>query len=227
MTEETAAAVVLRGASAVLRAFGVWAPRLVWLNVLWIGGSVLGMVVLGVWPATAAMFAVTSRWCSGEPECGVFTTFRQEYQREFWRANALGGILAVAGAVLVFDLHFVAASQAPLRWAEVPLIAVGFAYAVLAVLIWPVFARYQTRLLDYFRLALVVGVCHPLRTLLMLAEVGAMVVLSTWLQGASLCVGGAMLALALTWFAQRSMPAGSPPARPHHDRPTMSRQPTQ
>lgn len=212
MRDDTAGGVVLRGASTVLRAFVDWAPRLVWLNLLWIGGSLLGVVVLGVWPATAAMFAAARSWCSGEVGGSVFATFRQEYRREFWRANVLGGVLVVAGAVLVFDLRFVAASRGALRWAEVPLVALGLAYAVVAVLIWPVFAHYQARLLEYFRLSLVIGVCHPVRTILMVAEVGAMVLVSRWLQGASLCVAGAALALLLTWSARRSMPGQRPAA---------------
>ena len=41
-----------------LNLFGEWVIRLVYLNILWIGVSLLGLGILGIFPATSALFPV-------------------------------------------------------------------------------------------------------------------------------------------------------------------------
>ncbi|WP_084028990.1 YesL family protein [Bacillus sp. J33] len=63
--------------------------RLVYLNLLWIAFSLLGIVLFGFFPATAAMFSVVRKWIMGETDVRVFKEFWQTYRKEFWKANRL------------------------------------------------------------------------------------------------------------------------------------------
>src|SRR5690625_7635570 len=77
--------------------FTVWVVRLVYVNLLWILFTVIGLGVLGIMPATAAMFAVVRKWLRGEDDFPIFTTYKDAYKEEFLKANLLGYILAIIG----------------------------------------------------------------------------------------------------------------------------------
>lgn len=187
-----------------------WTPRLLWLNLLWIGGSILGGLVLGVCPATAAMFAVVRTWVRRAEPAPTLRTFSRTYRQGFWQANLVGLVMAAAAAALIVDLRAVprmrgGALAPPL---EAALALLSLAYCVVLVNVWPVFVHFHSGSLGHLRLAFLVGLAHPLRTLLMIAEVALAVGVTRVLQGASLCLIGAVLALLLTWTAQGSFRLG-------------------
>nr|WP_175476171.1 YesL family protein [Evansella caseinilytica] len=82
-----------------------WIWRMMQLNWLWLSHILLGGVVLGVFPATAAMFAMTRKWLQGEPDQPLFRNYHRYYRQNFWKVNGLGWVYLVIGAFLVFDLH--------------------------------------------------------------------------------------------------------------------------
>lgn len=183
-----------------------WLPRLFWLNLMWIGLSILGGVVLGVCPATAATFTVVRRWVRRSAEGSTAGMFWRAYREEFWQANLVGLVMVAAAVALIVDLRAVprmAGSLAPLF--EAPLVVLAVAYCVVLVNLWPVFCHFRSRWLGHVRLAFLVGVAHPLRTLLMVGEVAVAVLLTRLMQGASICLAVAILALLLTWTSQGSL----------------------
>ncbi len=101
--------------------------RLLWLHLLWIVGTLRGGVVLGVFPATAAVAAVVRRDLVRGEDAG-----REPLRREFtalWRAelvgaNVLGWTVTAIWAVLLLDRHL-------LR-----VVDLGAAAPVLAGLLW-------------------------------------------------------------------------------------------
>ncbi len=55
--------------------FAVWVTKFAYLNLLWIAFSLLGLGLFGLFPATAAMFAVVRKWINGEKDIPVFHVF--------------------------------------------------------------------------------------------------------------------------------------------------------
>ncbi|MDQ0255862.1 putative membrane protein YesL [Evansella vedderi] len=84
-----------------------WIWRMMQLNWLWLSHILLGGVVLGVFPATAAMFAMTRKWLRGELDQPLFRDYHHYYRQNFWKVNGLGWIYFAIGAFLAFDLHLV------------------------------------------------------------------------------------------------------------------------
>lgn len=90
---------------------GLVGLRLLCLHLLWIGWTLRGGVLLGIFPATAAVHAVLradvrrADHVPGElPELrGLSAQFREHWHREFGSANRLGALLAVLWAVVLFD----------------------------------------------------------------------------------------------------------------------------
>src|SRR5690625_3670329 len=88
-----------------------WLMKMIYLNLLWMGFSLIGLLFLGFFPATAAMFAVTRKWVLGEKEIPVFKIFWKNYKTGFVQTNIIGYVSVVAGLILYIDLQFFRASN--------------------------------------------------------------------------------------------------------------------
>ncbi len=84
--------------------------RLAQLHLLWIAHMVLGGIVLGVFPATAAVFAVLRRdrmeadgWEGGRHRSSVWREFHHEWRSSLLSANVMGIVLTAGWAVVVYD----------------------------------------------------------------------------------------------------------------------------
>lgn len=84
--------------------------RLAHLQLLWIAHVLLGGVVLGVYPATAAVFAVLRRdhmeaadWEGGRHRPSLWREFHDVWRSELVSANVIGLVLTAGWAVVVYD----------------------------------------------------------------------------------------------------------------------------
>lgn len=84
-----------------------WIWRMMQLNWLWLSHILLGAVVLGMFPATVAMFAITRKWLQGGLDRPLFREYHRYYRQNFWKVNGLGWIYLATGAFLAFDLYLV------------------------------------------------------------------------------------------------------------------------
>jgi len=83
-----------------------WIWRLALLNLLWIGLTLAGGVIFGLFPATGAVYVVMRRWFV-HPETRDQSSIRAmtaAWREGFWRVNALGWALTVVGALLAYGL---------------------------------------------------------------------------------------------------------------------------
>lgn len=106
--------------------------RLLQLHLLWVWWTLRGAVVLGVFPATAAVLAVVRRDAMRGDDGDDRLPLRQEF-RAFWRqelgpANVVGYPVAALWAVLLVDRHLLT------------VVDLGLAGPVLAGLLWIVTA---------------------------------------------------------------------------------------
>jgi len=98
---------------AVVDALLQWVIRLVWLNLWWVGLTLLGGVVLGFGPATVAAHTVTTRWARGERNLAVGTTMWREWRRH-WSRAAMVSVLATALTASLAATWWFAGQQAPI-----------------------------------------------------------------------------------------------------------------
>ena len=84
--------------------------RLAHLHLLWIVHVLMGGVVLGVYPATAAVVAVLRRdrmeaddWPAARRRPSVWREFHDEWRRELVSANLIGLVLTLGWAVVIYD----------------------------------------------------------------------------------------------------------------------------
>lgn len=79
--------------------------QLVGLNLLIVLGTVVGGVVLGLFPALRAGAALLDALRRGTPSESLVRTFVAHYREDFWRSNLLGVPFWILGALAVVDLQ--------------------------------------------------------------------------------------------------------------------------
>lgn len=181
--------------------------KIVYLNLLWVVFSLLGVVALGLFPATAAMFSVIRKWLIGENDIPIFKTFLEHYKSEFVQTNLLGYAMILLGAVLYIDLRFFQSSGGIITLVlSYFFLFLLLVYFVVLLYIFPVFVHYQFKTFEYIKYALILAVGRPFQTIFMI--VGSLLVLTLLRMVPILIIyiGGSLLCYVLMRISIKSFP---------------------
>ncbi|MDT9026893.1 YesL family protein [Rossellomorea yichunensis] len=85
----------------------LWIWKTIQLNLSWLLHIVMGGVVLGIFPATVSLFAITRKWLQGGRDEPFFSEYHHYYKKNFWKVNGLGWIYSSVGLFLWIDLYLV------------------------------------------------------------------------------------------------------------------------
>lgn len=79
-----------------------------YLNLLWVGGTLLGLVFFGVGPATYAMMNYYDRWLRLGEQPPIARTFWNSYKERYRQSLLISWLLMIIGTILIvniFTLH--------------------------------------------------------------------------------------------------------------------------
>lgn len=143
--------------------FGEWVIRLVILNVLWLGFSVVGLGILGVFPSTSALFSVLRKWFIGQEQVKITKEFFQYYRQDFWKSNGLGYSLLFIAVILWIDFQFVSsiAHYSTFTLGYIVLLLLAFSLLSCCV-VFPIYAHYQLSFLHYIKYTLLFPITNTL-----------------------------------------------------------------
>src|SRR5690625_2386551 len=128
--------------------------RMAYLNVLWITFTMVGFLVLGIFPATTALCAVIRKWFKDGEEIPIFKVFWETYRRQFWVSNVLGLILFSSGYVLYFYFMVFSTMENLIGiFLNGLLISVGAMYVIILTNIFPVLVNYDLKGKQYLKYA--------------------------------------------------------------------------
>lgn len=137
-------------------------------NILWIMFSLLGLLLVGLMPATAAMFAVMRKVIIEEEEVPIFSLFWNKYKEEFVKANLYGYLLLLGVAVFLLDVILF---QSLDGW---PFILLSiFSSALLLVSLAgvlyfiPLYVHYDLSFIQNIKTAFLLTFTHPIHTVIM------------------------------------------------------------
>ncbi|MCK0473209.1 YesL family protein [Halalkalibacter sp. APA_J-10(15)] len=91
--------------SGAIFAFCTWFYRLAFINILWILFTVLGLGILGFFPATIALLS-TLRQYINQQEVAIFSTFWSYYKQEFIKSNKIGAFIIIIALILFSHIQF-------------------------------------------------------------------------------------------------------------------------
>lgn len=137
-------------------------------NILWIIFSFLGLLLVGLMPATAAMFAVMRKLIMEEEDVPIFSLFWKKYKEEFVKANLYGYLLLLGIAVFLLDLIlFQSLDGWPFIFLSV--LSAGLLLVSLAVVLYfiPLYVHYDLSFTQYIKTAFLLIFTHPIHTVIM------------------------------------------------------------
>ncbi|WP_130859058.1 YesL family protein [Gracilibacillus phocaeensis] len=182
-----------------------WVMRLVYINVLWVLFTLVGGIILGIYPATAATFTVVKQWLR-EEDVSIFRTFFQSYKSQFLRANLAGLILTVTGALIVINFQLVHLENQTAHFLFLMIMfVIACFFVVTLIYIFPLMADYSLSLKDYFTQAILIGIATPFRTLMIVAFLFGTTYIFLLLSTLLVLFGVSSVCLTIAYFTSRSV----------------------
>lgn len=146
-----------------------WITRFAYLNLLWVAFTLLGAVVLGLFPATTAMFSVCRKWLRGQTDVPVFRTFWNYYRKDFAKSNGMGLFIWLIAALIAADVFYLLTLDAvQLSWTSIPLFAFMLLVLLFLFYLFPTFVHFDIKVTQVLKNAFLIMLINPLHSLLIL-----------------------------------------------------------
>ena len=171
-----------------------WITRFAYVNLLWIGFSLVGVVIFGFFPSTVAMFTIIRKWIMGQTQIPVFKTFWQAYKQEFLRSNGMGLLIALIGALIVIDLLYMKHTDSFLTITHIPIYLFIFAITLTFLYVLPVYVHYDVRFIQIFKNAFLIMLINPISNILMIIGIIGTFAVMKFLPGLFFFFGGSVTA---------------------------------
>lgn len=147
--------------------------QLVLLNLLFLAGTLAGLVFLGIFPSAVAATVLLARLRAGDPGERLVTDFITAYRAQFLHANKVGSLFALAGLLAAVNAAALAGAATGVELALSGLaVVVSGALAVSAGTAVVLCSRYRDTVLRTWRCALVLPLASPGMTLAWLVSIG-------------------------------------------------------
>jgi uncharacterized membrane protein YesL len=182
-------------AANVVHSATEWIAKFAYINLLWIGFSLVGLVVLGLFPATISMFTVIRKWILGEGDIPILRTFWTTYKSEFLRSNGLGLLIAIVSGIIVLDLVFMKnLGNGFTNAIQIPLYMFMFAVVMTTFYLFPIYVHYELKLIQMIKNSFFMMLINPLENLVMIAGIVAMSFVVKFIPGLGFFFGGSLCA---------------------------------
>lgn len=140
-----------------------------YLNILWIFFTFLGGVVLGIHPATIALFTNLKRWREKGIELVSYKQFKQDFKQEFKKANILGLFLNILIMLTVVNgilLYLTYSSISPILF--ILFVISVFLVVVLLLYVYATYVYFKAPVITTIVYSIVIGMAHPWTTFLII-----------------------------------------------------------
>jgi uncharacterized membrane protein YesL len=176
-----------------------WIMKLAYTNLLWIAFSLLGLIVLGFFPATTAMFTVVRKMLMNESDIPVLKTFWETYKTDFLKSNLLGLILVITGYIIYIDITFLRNTTGFINFLYYPSLIISLGFALTAFYVFPTFVHFDVKILQVIKNSFFIMLMNPLSTGLMVIGSIAVYLLMTTIPGLIPLFSGSTLAVVIMW----------------------------
>ena len=183
-----------------------WMLSLIYLNLLWIIFTVLGLGILGLFPSTVALFGVVRLMVmkEGKEPFKVFQSFWRIFKKDFWKANSFGLFFAFICYFLIFDFQFVQLSNGQFNFLLPALFFILISSILTLLFFFPVYVHFELKYFQYIKQSFLIAITSPLELFFFLSSTLAMYFFLTFLPGAIPLFSGSLLAYAITVLSFRA-----------------------
>ncbi len=182
-----------------------WVMRFAYLNLLWVLFTLAGVVVLGIYPATTAMFSIMREWLRGNSDLPVFNTFWSYYKKDFWKSNHLGIYTSIIFLLIFFDLFYIQSDASKLiTWTHIPIFACILLFIFLLFYLFPVFAHYDLKVRSIYKQAFFIMLISPIQIIMMVICLAAFSIISFLFPALLFIFGLSFYSFITSWLASSS-----------------------
>jgi len=179
-----------------------WVVKLFYINLLWILFTLAGLIIAGVFPATAAMYTVIKGYQVGE-NVSALKMFKKVYKEEFSRANQLGIVLLIIPVIFYTDWLFTSYLSGTMEMvAKGILLGSACLYGITLLYVFPVYLL-DRKVITSMKMAFLIGITYPLNTFMMLSSIASLFFLVVFLPMAGYLFLTSGLACIVTFFSLR------------------------
>ena len=185
--------------------FCIWILKVAYLNLLWIGFSILGGVVFGLFPSTGAMYSITKKWINKEHVGRMHKEFWKVYKNEFFKLNQFGLIFILVGYVLVYDFLFLQMNAGKLVFLNPILGFLSICYLVTLFYFFPVYTQFDLKFFQYIKQSFLIAASCVIETMAMVTSFFLLGIIVWFVPGIIPLFTGSVLALCFTWCSLRAI----------------------
>lgn len=143
--------------------------NLVLLNILWVAGTLIGLVVLGVGPSTLAVLSIIREWFRGNDDLPIFKTFVKNYKSYFKDGIILSLIYGVVGVILIVDFAYITSWEFKVFFG-----VMLFLYFLSLIYVFPIMVHYDLKnLKEKIKYSFLIGFSYLQHTLILFVAIGA------------------------------------------------------
>ncbi|WP_181346947.1 YesL family protein [Thalassobacillus sp. CUG 92003] len=180
-----------------------WMLKIAYINLLWILFTFLGLVVLGIFPSTIAMFTIIRGWFRKE-EVPIFHTFWRTFRQEFLKGNTFGLIFILIGFFLFYDYTLLHLNEGSLQYLYPVLIFISMGYVMTLLFFFSVYVHFRLTFFQYIKQSFLVAAASPIETIFIAATIILMYIFVTIIPGIIPLFTGSVLAITTTWLSNRA-----------------------
>ncbi|MET3728091.1 putative membrane protein YesL [Fictibacillus halophilus] len=149
--------------------------NLVILNGLWLLFTFLGLIAFGLFPSTAALFAVIRKSLRSKSDLNMLKDYWFYYKKEFIRSNVLGSITIFLVYFFYIDWRLVQSLSFPYSLlGYIFLLCLLLVSSTVFIYLFAMMAHYEIALSRAIKMSFLVGLLHPISTVLMLMIAGGL-----------------------------------------------------
>ncbi|WP_146816533.1 YesL family protein [Alkalibacillus haloalkaliphilus] len=179
-----------------------WVTRFAYIQLLWITFTIFGAVILGLFPATIAMFSVIRQWLKGQTDLPILNTFLKYYKEEFWKSNRIGFFIYCIAFIFLFNIFFLYTNIGEiLTWTSVPLIAGVFIFLLFLFYLFPTYVHFHIKGFQVLKYSFFTMLISPLQSFLIVVSLASFYFLTYLLPALFFIFGASFYAFITVHFA--------------------------
>ncbi|GAF63185.1 hypothetical protein BTS2_0076 [Bacillus sp. TS-2] len=187
---------------------GQMALQLFLLNLYWILGTLMGLFIFGLFPATAGLFASLRRILQDE-DVRLWKVFWSNYKKEFSKANTLGWITASFFIILLLNIQVLNVLEQNLLHMMLAIFTyiLLFFLLIISLFLFPVLVQFNLKTLHYLKYSFYLAVGRPFITILCLSGIAIILYLYWSIPGFIPVFGISLISLVIMKMAFLSFPS--------------------
>ncbi|MGP4038486.1 YesL family protein [Gracilibacillus sp. D59] len=179
--------------------------RVVYLNILVIVFSLLGLIFFGFFPAMTAAFYIVRKWLTGYSDIKITKHFYKVFKKEFFKSNGVGLLLTMIGLLLYINLTIAdMINHSLVHLSYFPILTVFVLFLCLSLFVIPIYIHFRSSLLSVIKHAFLLLFVDPLNTLLLLITVSIFCMIMKTIPGFIPVCGLSGLALIVMHFSLKT-----------------------